>query len=85
LAGCGSQVIVAFINKTTAWYKACGEDAPAFKRSRIYLTCSVIAQHYWIDLTLDLASMVLFAAAVILLVSTNLDVSSVIQSPPMPR
>jgi hypothetical protein len=72
LFGCASQIAVALINKTVAYYLYCGEDDEDFRNSATYRWSERVSGRYWIDLALDIASVASLALAVLLLVFASL-------------
>ena len=64
LSGVTAQIVVAFLNKYANWYCYYGEDNPAFLRSPLYRFWSRIASQFWIDIILDILTVVCFLAAI---------------------
>ncbi len=63
LGGVVLQVLIALINKNAMWFCYFGEAKPAFKSSRTYKAFDWISEQFWIDIILDILSIVLFIAA----------------------
>ncbi len=64
LTGVTAQIVVAFLNKYANWYCYFGEDNPAFLNSPLYRFWSRIASQFWIDIILDVLTVVCFLAAI---------------------
>lgn len=67
LSGVTAQVVVAFLNKYANWYCYYGEDNPAFLDTFLYRFWSRIASQFWIDIILDILTVVCFLTAIGLL------------------
>jgi hypothetical protein len=65
LVGVAAQVLNAAVNKWAAWYIYAGVADEEFQDTRRYKVSAWISGQFWIDLSLDLAAMVLFAWATI--------------------
>ena len=63
LFGVAAQVVLAAVNKTSMWALYYGETQSDFKNKRRYKLAHVISEHYWPDLSLDVAAMVAFGVA----------------------
>lgn len=63
LAGVLLQVVVASFNKASMWALYYGETQPSFKVSRWYRAGYWFSEAFWIDLTVDLLTMMLFGLA----------------------
>jgi hypothetical protein len=61
------QVVGSFINKWAAWYVYRGHDDDAYQASKKYIRWAWINEQTWIDIGVDLVSMVLFAWGTVLL------------------
>lgn len=72
LMGVVLQVVLAAVNKTAMWGCYYGEIEPGFCGRWQHRTCCWVAKQFWIDLIVDVASLVLFAVGtgVVLLVFT---------------
>jgi hypothetical protein len=64
LIGVIAQIVVAFLNKYANWYCYFGEDNPAFLHSSLYRFWSRIASLFWIDIILDILTVVCFLTAI---------------------
>lgn len=64
LTGVTAQIVVAFLNKYANWYCYFGEDNPAFQNSPLYRFWASIASQFWIDIILDITTVVCFLAAI---------------------
>ncbi|MDI6451779.1 hypothetical protein [Anaerobaca lacustris] len=63
LGGVGFQVLIALINKNAMWFCYYAESKPAFKSSRTYKVCAWLSEQFWIDMILDVLSIVFFIVA----------------------
>jgi len=64
LTGVTAQIVVAFLNKYANWYCYFGEDNPAFLKSSLYRFWARIASQFWIDIILDITTVVSFLTAI---------------------
>jgi hypothetical protein len=64
LTGVTAQIVVAFLNKYANWYCYYGEDNPAFLQTALYRFWARIASQFWIDIILDVLTVVCFLAAI---------------------
>jgi len=70
LAGVAFQVVLASLNKYAMWFGYQGEEDPKTKEMRSYKFYSWFADRFWIDVTFDVASIILFAGATYLVFVT---------------
>jgi hypothetical protein len=63
LIGVALQVLLATTNKTVMWICYYGEMYPKYRAKKRYKCCEWISEQFWIDLIVDIASMVLFGLA----------------------
>lgn len=63
LLGVAFQVLIALINKNAMWFCYYAETKPAFKSSYVYKTCNWLSEQFWIDMILDIMSIVFFIVA----------------------
>ncbi len=64
LIGAGAQVLIAFINKMASWCAYYGEADRRFARGRLYRLMMRVNNQFWLDVVMDLASIVTFALAI---------------------
>jgi hypothetical protein len=64
------QVISALLNKHAMWYLYIGEYEPATKSNRSYKVSDKYSNQGWVDVVIDLATLILFAWATWLAFST---------------
>ncbi len=57
------QVGLAALNKIIMWALYCGEVDPPFQTRRRYKVAAWLSEQFWIDLVVDVVSIVLFAWA----------------------
>jgi hypothetical protein len=65
LIGAALQVSLAAINKAAMWVSYYGEIEPGYRTKTRYRLAHWVAQQFWIDLLIDLASMILFGMATV--------------------
>lgn len=63
LAGVALQVFLAALNKTVLWGCYYGEFDDDFKNTRRFSVAHWLAQQFWIDFLIDIASLTLFSLA----------------------
>jgi hypothetical protein len=63
LGGVVIQVIAALLYKTTMWYLYCGERDEEFKKSMRYDFFDWVSEQYWLEVLIDLITILLFAIA----------------------
>ena len=63
LLGAGSQVCGALINKVSNWYVYRGAQDEAFRARRRYRFSHWLVHQFWIDIVLDLVSILAFGLA----------------------
>jgi hypothetical protein len=64
------QVIGALLNKHAMWYLYIGEDQPATKSKRSYKVSDTYSNQGWVDVVIDIATLILFGWATWLAFST---------------
>ena len=85
LLGCLLQIGIAITNKTVSWYMYCGERDAARRTGKWYRRCESLSELFWLDLTVDLLTLLAFGLAVVLLVDINLHDLIPTPSPPQPN
>jgi hypothetical protein len=63
LAGVALQVSLAALNKMSMWGLYYGELQSAFKQTRRYKACFWFSEQFWIDLAIDLVTLLFFIVA----------------------
>jgi hypothetical protein len=63
LAGTACQVFGALINKITNWYVYRGADDVNYRKKRRYAFSHWLVHQFWLDVALDLATVVTFGIA----------------------
>lgn len=63
LSAVAAQVCLAFLNKTVLWANYFAELRPALAKTRRYRFAAWIGEQYWIDVVIDIGSMILFGWA----------------------
>jgi len=63
LLGVMSQVIIALINKWSSWYLYAASTTTRFKHSLSYKAALWFSDRFWIDLSFDIITIILFSAA----------------------
>ena len=63
LIGTGSQVFGAVLNKVSNWYVYRGADDAAYREQCKYKFFNSVVEHFWIDILLDVATILLFGFA----------------------
>ena len=61
MSGVLAQVALAALNKASMWALYYGELEPDFRKGRQYAICEWFSDRLWIDLVVDLASLLAFA------------------------
>jgi hypothetical protein len=64
-SGVAAQVLMAFINKAIMWSLYCGEVLPNFKLTRRYKIADRLSEAFWLDVSFDVVTMILFSIATI--------------------
>lgn len=72
LAGVGLQVLLALLNKWSAWHGYAAAEEPARAASLRYRLWARIGELSWLDLAIDVASLLAFACATVLAVESFL-------------
>lgn len=66
LVGAAAQILVALINKICIWCQYYGEANQAFKETCRYRAAQSVGKQFWIDVLLDVVSIVAFAVAILI-------------------
>ena len=63
LIGVGAQILLAMLNKWGAWHMYRGAGDPTYQRTNAYTFWDFINSQYWIDLGIDVISLLTFTFA----------------------
>jgi hypothetical protein len=63
LSGVALQVLLAIVNKAAMWVCYYGEMYPEYCSKKRYKCCDWLSEQFWIDLLVDIASIILFTLA----------------------
>lgn len=63
LAGAAAQILIAFINKVVNWYSIDDDDA-VYMKTRRYRYSTIIMNWFWIDIVIDLFTLIIFSIGV---------------------
>lgn len=64
LIGCAIQVAIAFVNKVCSWCMYNGDLNEEFTATRYYKIADAVNSWFWLDVLLDLATIILFGVAI---------------------
>lgn len=64
LIGCAIQVFIAFINKVCSWCMYNGDLNEEFTQTYYYKIADAVNSWFWLDVLLDLATIILFGFAI---------------------
>lgn len=65
LVGAAAQILVALINKISMWCHYYGEANRKFKGTCRYRAARWVGKQFWVDIILDIVSIVAFAIAIL--------------------
>ena len=69
LVGAAAQILVALINKISMWCHYYGEANRKFKKTCRYQAARSVGKQFWIDILLDVVSIVAFAIGILIVFS----------------
>lgn len=65
LCGLTLQVCLSFCTKISMWYLYFGEHQPKFKETIRYKVCDWYSEQFWIDVIIDISTILFFGAATV--------------------